>query len=98
MPERPKWPTTADVATAAGAHETTVGRWVKQGLLPAPTIVNMGRRRGRSARWALHAPEQAAWIRARLDDGWTFDEVREALERGEFKPSGHVADTSDEDP
>ena len=87
MPERPKWPTTTEVAAAAGAHETTVGRWVKQGLLPTPTIINMGRRRGRTTRWPLHAPEQAAWVRARLDEGWTFPEVLEALARGEFKPS-----------
>jgi hypothetical protein len=32
----------------------------------------------------LHAPEQARWVKAQLDAGFSFDEVRAALEAGEF--------------
>jgi len=80
------WATTEQVAAAAGVHETTVGRWLKLGLLPTPEVRNMGRR-GRTTRWPLHAPEQARWVKAQLDAGFSFDEVRVALEAGEFVPS-----------
>lgn len=80
------WATTEQVAAAAGVHETTVGRWLKLGLLPTPEVRNMGRR-GRTTRWPLHAPEQARWVKAQLDAGFSFDEVRAALEAGEFVPS-----------
>lgn len=79
------WATTEQVAAAAGVHVTTVGRWLKLGLLPAPEIRNMGRR-GRTTRWLLHAPDQARWVKAQLDAGFSFDEVRAALEAGEFTP------------
>ena len=80
------WATTEQVAAAASVHETTIGRWLKQGLLPAPEVRNMGRR-GRTTRWPLHAPEQARWVKTQLDAGFSFDEVRAALEAGEFVPS-----------
>ena len=81
------WATTEEVAKAAGVHQTTVGRWLKLGLLPAPEVRNMGRR-GRTTRWPLHAPEQARWVKTQLDAGFSFDEVRTSLEAGEFIASG----------
>lgn len=80
------WATTEQVAAAASVHETTVGRWLKQGLLPAPEVRNMGRR-GRTTRWPLHAPAQARWVKNQLDAGFSFDEVRAALAAGEFIPA-----------
>jgi len=80
------WATTEQVAAAAGVHETTVGRWLKQGLLPTPELRNMGRR-GRMTRWPLHAPAQARWVKSQLDAGFSFDEVRVALKAGEFAAS-----------
>jgi DNA-binding transcriptional MerR regulator len=77
------WATTSQVAESAGIHETTVGRWLKLGLLPKPEIMNMGRR-GRTMRWPRHAPAQAKWVKEQLGLGFSFDEVRGALERGEF--------------
>lgn len=55
-----------------------------------------GARHGRSARWPLHAPEQAAWVRDRLEEGHTFEEIRAMLEAGEFKPSPLPAGPADE--
>lgn len=81
------WATTEQVATAAGVHQTTVGRWLKQGLLPAPEVRNMGRR-GRTTRWPLYAPDQACWVKTQLDAGFSFDEIRAALAAGEFVPPG----------
>lgn len=80
------WATTGQVAAAASVHETTVGRWLKQGLLPAPEVRNMGRR-GRTTRWPLYAPAQARWVKSQLDAGFSFDEVRAALAAGEFSPT-----------
>lgn len=81
--------TTAEVAAAAQVHPATITRWVKQGLLPTPQIVNMGRW-GRSTRFPLHAPEQARWVRTQLESGRTFAEIRSMLEAGAFpqSPSG----------
>lgn len=79
------WATTSQVAAGAGIHETTVGRWLKLGLLPVPEVRNMGRR-GRTTRWPLVAPAQARWVKGQLDAGFSFEEIRAALERGEFVP------------
>ena len=78
------WVTTEQVAAAADVGAKTVLRWSKSGLLPAYQVIRGGIR-ARSARWPPHAPEQARWVRARIDDGLTFAEILAALERGEFK-------------
>ncbi len=78
--------TTVQVVEAAGVHASTLSRWRRRGLLPEPIFVSLGKR-GRSQRWPPHATAQAAWVKARLEDGWTFDEVTAALARGEFKPA-----------
>lgn len=83
--------TTEEVATAAGVAPATVRRWGRLGVLPPLQKISMGRR-GTQTRWPLHAPEQARWVRSMLDTGHTFEEIRAALERGEFR-SG----SSDED-
>jgi len=85
-PGRRDWVTTAQVATAARVHQSTISRWRDRGLLPEPAFVTLGRR-GRSQRWPPQTTEQARWVKDRLEDGWTFEEVLQALERGEFKPS-----------
>lgn len=82
-PDQP-WTTTAELAAAAQVHPATITRWVKLELLPKPEIVNMGRW-GRSTRYPLYAPEQARWVRAQLERGRTFTEIREMLQRGDFK-------------
>lgn len=86
MIARRDWVTTAQVAEAAGVHPTTLARWSKLGLLPERVHLNLGRR-GRAFRWPPHALEQAQWVKARIDDMWTMEEIRAALERGEFKPA-----------
>lgn len=43
-------------------------------------------RRGSFARWPKHAEQQAVWVKAQLDAGRSFDEIRHALTRGEFIP------------
>lgn len=80
-----RWATTEEVATAAGITGSAVMKWAGKQVLPAYTVHYSGRR-GRSARWPLHAPEQATWVREQLDAGLSFDEIREALANGEFKP------------
>lgn len=77
---------TAAVAAAAGVTDRTVFRWVKIGLLPAPKVV-YGAKRGKQTFWAPHAAEQAAWVRAQVEAGQTFDEIRAALAAGKFEPS-----------
>lgn len=79
----PEWASTADLADAAEVHPATITRWVKQGLLPTPQIINRGRW-GRSTRYPLAAIEQARWVRRQLEAGRTFDEIRELIERGGF--------------
>jgi DNA-binding transcriptional MerR regulator len=81
-----RWATTEEVATAAGITGSAVMKWAGKHVLPAYTVI-YGGRRGRSARWPLHAVEQASWVRGQLDAGLSFEEIREMLERGEFKPS-----------
>jgi DNA-binding transcriptional MerR regulator len=78
------WVTTEMVAAAADVGQKTVLRWAKIGLLPAYQVIHGGAR-ARSARWPAHAPEQARWIRARIEEGLTFPEIFAALERGDFK-------------
>lgn len=80
-----RWATTEEVATAAGITGSAVMKWAVKLVLPAYTVHYSGRR-GRSARWPLHAPEQASWVRGQLDAGLSFEEIREALANGEFKP------------
>jgi hypothetical protein len=90
-----RWATTEEVATAAGITGSAVMKWAGKQVLPAYTVHYSGRR-GRSARWPLHAPEQATWVREQLDAGLSFDEIREALANGEFKPrdAGSVTTTT----
>lgn len=88
MPKPPQdraWATSAEVAAAARVTTVTVLDWAKRGVLPAYTVVHGGRR-GRAARWPLHAPAQAAWVRGQLDAGHTFAEIVERLAAGDFKP------------
>jgi DNA-binding transcriptional MerR regulator len=83
---RRDWLSTAQIAEEAGVHPTTLQRWAKQGLLPTPTLLSMGRK-GRFHRWPPESLEQARWVKARVDELWTIDEIHEALERGDFKPT-----------
>lgn len=77
--------TTEAVCEAAGGiHLTTAHRWATWGLLPKPTKVFLGRR-GTVAQWPKAALAQAGWVRARLDGGMSKEQVREAIERGDFK-------------
>lgn len=82
-----RWATTTEVCEAGGISGPTAFRWAQKRVLPAPQKVHGGQR-GLSSRWPLHAPAQAAWVKAKLDRGFTFDEIRTALEAGEFKPGG----------
>jgi hypothetical protein len=43
--------------------------------------------RARPARWPAHAPEEARWVRARIDAGLTLADILPALAHGEFKSS-----------
>ncbi len=63
--------------------------------LPERVHLNLGRR-GRAFRWPPHALEQAQWVKARIDDMWTMEEIRAALERGEFQPSAPASPSTDE--
>lgn len=81
-----RWATTEDVAQAAGVTGSAVMKWANKGVLP-PYTLHYGGRRGRAARWPVHAKAQAAWVRQHLDAGHNFNEIREALANGEFKPS-----------
>jgi len=81
---------TQQVATAAGVTDRTVFRWAKMGLLPTPKIV-YGATRGKQTFWLPHAAEQAAWVRAQLNNGRTFAEILIALSEGEFIPSAPIS-------
>jgi len=48
-------------------------------------IVERGRK-GRMARWPLHAITQAARVAGLLDARFTWREILERIQRGEFKP------------
>lgn len=84
-PDQYRWATTKEVAAAAGVTDSTVMKWAGRGVLPAYTTV-YGGARGRAARWPLHAPAQAAWVKGKLDRGLTWDEIRALLAAGDFKP------------
>ncbi|WP_434424140.1 MerR family transcriptional regulator [Nannocystis pusilla] len=77
------WTTTPEVAAAAGVAGVTVQDWSKRGVLPPYEIIHGGRR-GKTSRWPLHAPAQAKWVKALLDEGHTFEEIRAKLAAGEF--------------
>lgn len=76
---------TAQVCEAVGVTDATVMRWAKQGVMPPYERVFRGRR-GSFARWPRLAAQQAVWVKAQLDAGRSFDEIRQALARGEFVP------------
>lgn len=84
MPQVP-WLTSAQVAEAAGVSPATIHRWSDLGVLPAPQI-HHGGRRGRVARWDPTVVAQARWVHAQLEAGYSFKEIQEKLERGEFDP------------
>lgn len=86
MPEDERtWTTTEEVKAAAKVRATsTVFDWVKRGVLPEPEIIYRGRH-GKTARWALHAPAQAEWVARKIAAGFTLEDVRKMLERGEFR-------------
>lgn len=75
--------TTAQVCAAAGISAPTALRWSKAGLLPPYERVHGGKR-GQYARWPAHAPDQARWVKARLGELYSFEEIRSMLERGAF--------------
>ena len=80
--DEPKWATTEQVVEASGVSKPTVFRWAKLGVLPMFETIYT---RGRYARWPLHAPAQAKWVESKLRLGWTFGEIKAALDRGDFK-------------
>jgi excisionase family DNA binding protein len=57
LSDPPQFITTTQLSRRLGIHPSTLRRWIKGGLVPAPMLVN------RVARW----PEKAiaAWIAAR---------------------------------
>jgi excisionase family DNA binding protein len=77
--------TTVEVAEAVEVGKTTIVRWAEKGVLPKPVVIHGGRR-GRVARWPLYTPAQARWVQAQLDAHRTWEEIRAALESGEFVP------------
>ena len=85
-PPQRTWATTAEVAAAGKITTVTAMDWSKRGVLPPYQRIHGGAR-GQTARWPLHAPEQAAWVRARLDAGFTFAEIRGMLEADAFHPA-----------
>lgn len=82
MPDPPKV-TTKLVAEAAGVTTRTVSRWVKLGLLPAPKLV-YGALRGKQTFWPASAVDQARWVRAQIEAGQTWQEVKAQLDTGAF--------------
>lgn len=91
MIARQDWITTALVAEAVGVHPTTLQRWAKVGLLPEPVLIARGRK-GRSHWWPPVTVEQARWVKARIDELWTTEEIREALAQGAFRPTPREQD------
>lgn len=78
--------TTAQVRAAAGISAATAHRWSKAGLLPPYERIHRGRH-GQFARWPAHAVEQARWVKKKLGELLSFDEIRALLEAGEFEKS-----------
>lgn len=64
---------------AAGIARHTVGNWVAQGLLPAPTKVSLGQPRGVFNRFPAWAVDRARFIAQRRTAGYTVAEVLEML-------------------
>lgn len=79
------WATTAEVCAAADIVDSTAMKWAARGVLPDYETVSAGRR-GRSARWPLHAPAQAAWVAGLLRQGFTLEDIKQALKQGSFQP------------
>lgn len=85
MIARQDWITTSQIAEAVGVHPTTLQRWAKIGFLPEPALIARGRK-GRSHWWPPRTIEQARWVKARIEELWTSEEILEALKRGDFTP------------
>jgi DNA-binding transcriptional MerR regulator len=81
----PKGLTTREVAEAIGLSEPTILRWGRLGVLPEK-VVHHGGRRGRVALWPGHTIAQARWVITKLDAHASFEEIKAALEAGEFTP------------
>ncbi len=76
--------TMAEVCAAAGEiRMRTALRWVTWGLLPQPEKLSMGKHRAVTC-WPKIAVAQARWVRQCFDSGMLREQVREALERGDF--------------
>jgi hypothetical protein len=78
------WATTAEVCAAARITNSTAMKWSANKVLPPYKVVSAGRR-GRAARWPLHAPAQAAWVADLMDQGFTFEDIQQALKNGDFR-------------
>ncbi len=77
------WVTTAEVAKAAGVSQATIHRWGRLGVMPKYEV-HHGGRRGHVAMWPAHAPQQAVWVLEQLEARRTWEDIRAALEAGEF--------------
>lgn len=66
---------TSTLAAAAGCSASTVQRWVRQGLLPAPVRVNKGS--GVQAMYPAAALERVGEIRRLREQGLSLDEIAE---------------------
>lgn len=73
--------TEAVARAAGGVADNTLWRWCDRGLLPAPTRVGAGWRKGTFNRWPALAVERARWVRGLLNRGFTLDEIA-SLARG----------------
>lgn len=88
------WATTEEVVAAAGVRaKSTVFLWAQRGVLPEFSIAERGKH-GRMARWPKHAPAQARWVAALVNEGFTWEEIRAKLAGGEFEKS--QSETGDE--
>lgn len=81
---RADWITTEEVALAAGVDRTTISRWRQRKLLPEPVLISGGRR-GRSMRWPPDTAPRALFIKQGLGFGYSFDDLRAALENGTWQ-------------
>ena len=81
---RDDWITTEEVALAAGVDRTTISRWRQRKLLPEPVLISGGRR-GRSMRWPPDTAPRALFIKQGLGFGYSFDDLRAALENGTWQ-------------
>lgn len=75
--------TVHDVAAAAQVSPDTVRRWARLGLLPRPSVESLGKR-GKRSSWDRGAPKLARRIKKLLNEGRTFEEVRDVLRAGEL--------------